>query len=526
MEDDFRRKAIRKLLEHNILVSPEILDRIGSEGFIEIANDDNVLVLTKDTLDLAKAHQDINWSEVEKLKARSENTTLPKAYSKLRQALETPQETHEVQEAQKPEIHDDAPVQVLFNYTEKSRKRDFSDFVNYFNQRYNRLSAMLAQRQELQNVTSIKRVKGKTDRSTVSIIGIVSEKNITKNNNLILVLEDPSGSISVLVNKNKPELLEQAQDISLDEIIAVVGVPGENILFANNILWPEVPLTKELKKAAKPGYLAFISDIHVGSEKFLGSEFGKFIAWLKGETGSDRQREIAMNLKYLFIGGDLVDGVGVYPAQDKEQDIPDIYQQYEALYQLLRQIPERIKVIICPGNHDAVRISEPQPSLPEEFASKINAMPNVLSLSNPCYVNIDADAGFPGFVVLMYHGYSFDYFISNVGSIRKAGGYDRGDLVMKYLLQRRHLGPSHSSTRYIPDPEHDSLIIDPVPDFFLAGHLHKTAVANYRNATMIMGSCWQAKTPYQEKVGHHPEPGRVPIVNLQTRQVHILKFGQ
>ena len=51
----------------------------------------------------------------------------------------------------------------------------------------------------------------------------------------------------------------------------------------------------------------------------------------------------------------------------------------------------------------------------------------------------------------MYHGYSFDYFVAQVDSLRNQGGYDRADLIMKFLLKRRHLAPSHLSTLYIPD---------------------------------------------------------------------------
>ena len=64
------------------------------------------------------------------------------------------------------------------------------------------------------------------------------------------------------------------------------------------------------------------------------------------------------------------------------------------------------------------------------------------------------------------------------------------------------------------------------PDMVLSGHIHKSVTANYRNTTLICGSCWQGKTIFQEKVGHNPGPSRVPIVNLQTRDVKILKFGQ
>ena len=124
----------------------------------------------------------------------------------------------------------------------------------------------------------------------------------------------------------------------------------------------------------------------------------------------------------------------------------------------------------------------------------------------------------------MYHGYSFDYFVANVDDIRNKGGYDRADLIMKFLLKRRHLAPTHTSTLYIPDTEHDPLVIDKVPDFFITGHIHKSIAANYKNITLISGSCWQAKTAFQEKVGHNPEPGRVPIVNLKTREIKILNF--
>ena len=141
-------------------------------------------------------------------------------------------------------------------------------------------------------------------------------------------------------------------------------------------------------------------------------------------------------------------------------------------------------------------------------------------------VNIHSSKDFPGFNILLYHGYSFDYFVAHVDSLRNNGGYDRADLIMKFLLQRRHLAPTHTSNLYIPDMKKDPLVIDPIPDFFVSGHIHKSVTSNHRNVTMICSSCWQSKTAFQEKMGHNPEPSRVPIVNLQTRGVKILKFGK
>ncbi|HLC65051.1 MAG TPA: DNA-directed DNA polymerase II small subunit [Candidatus Nanoarchaeia archaeon] len=418
------------------------------------------------------------------------------------------------------------PLQIVESYGDEPGKREVEHFVDYFGARYKSMERLLKQRQELSNLISIGRAKKKREKETLSIIGMVSEKEFTKTKNLMLTLEDPTGSIKVLVSKNKPELYTTAKDVVLDEVIGVVGANGENIIFANEVLWPDIPLTKELKKSQKEGYALFLSDLHVGSKNFLEKDFLKFVKWLNQETGNEHQKEIASKIGYIFIVGDLVDGCGIYPGQENDLELKNISDQYQKVAELLAEIPKSIKLIICPGNHDAVRMSEPQPVFYKDFASGLHKMQNVVLVSNPSTINIHADETFPGFEVLMYHGYSFDYYIANVDTIRNNGGYERADLVMKFLLQRRHLAPTHTSTLYLPNPKRDPLVIERIPDFFVTGHIHKSSVANYRNITLICGSCWQSKTEYQEKKGHVPEPSRVPIVNLQTREVKILRFGE
>jgi DNA polymerase II small subunit len=420
-------------------------------------------------------------------------------------------------------------VKIITNYKDEPKKREPLDFVNYLINRYKGIEKVLKQHAELAGTVSIGRLSNKKDKENVSIIGIVSDKQTTKNGNLMITVEDPTGRKKVIVNKNKPDLFKEAQDIVNDEVIGITGVNLDTVIFANNIIWPDVPSSKELKKAPQDiqdKYAIFLSDLHVGSSKFLPDDFEKFLRWINCEMGSDQQKIIARNVEYIFIAGDLVDGVGIYPEQDKELEIKDIYDQYTECARLLKQIPSHIPLIICPGNHDAMRLSEPQPCLSKEYAKPLWEIPNVIMVTNPSTVNIDADENFEGFDVLMYHGYSFDYYVANVDSLRNQGGYDRADLIMKFLLKRRHVAPAHLSTLYIPDVKSDPLIIEKVPDFFLSGHIHKTAMANYRNTTLICGSCWQGKTAFQEKVGHHPEPSRVPIVNLRTREVKIMRFGQ
>ncbi|MBI4143348.1 DNA-directed DNA polymerase II small subunit [Candidatus Woesearchaeota archaeon] len=455
--------------------------------------------------------------------------------SEIEEMLETKQQNKDIlvwKETSRPPAETNlqepkAPINihVTHSYKEEPKKREPQDFVDHFNNRYKAIEKILKQRQELNSTISISKIQNKKEKGDVSIIGMVSSKQITKNGNLMLLLEDPTGQRKVIVNKNKPALFREATDIVLDEVIGVVGVTVETVIFANNILWPDMP-NKDIKKTPHEQYALFLSDLHVGSSKFLPDDFEKFLKWINGEAGNEQQRNIAKNIGCIFIAGDLVDGCGIYPEQDKELVIKDVYQQYRECAELLSRIPNTIPLVICPGNHDAMRISEPQPQLSKDFAKPMYGLNNAIMVSNPSMINIGSSTNFEGFDVMMYHGYSFDYYVAEVDSLRSQGGYDRADLIMKFLMKRRHLAPSHLSTQYIPDTKKDPLVIEKVPDIFISGHIHKIATANYKNTTLICGSCWQSKTIFQEKVGHNPEPSRVPVINLQTRDVKILKFGQ
>jgi len=518
-----KKEKIQFFLEKGILLSPDILQIEEDPGSIytnitEKINTQDFLILSKDVNELLAVNKNIdtNWSELERAKAIFEKGRNSKVYEQFLGYLNR---------TTKQEEKTGKKVNIISSYEADSQKRGIQDFVQYFNARYRALERILRNRQELTNILSINRILRKTDRDSISLIGVVQDKQTTKNNNIMFTVEDPTGSIKVLANKNKPELYETAKDIVPDEIIGIAGVNGDKIVFANNLLQPDLP-QKELKKSPHEACIAVLSDLHVGSNNFLAEDLERFIEWINLRKGNEEQIELAKKTQYVFIVGDLIDGCGVYPEQDKELVIKDTTKQYEECARFLKKIPEHISLIICPGNHDAMRIAEPQPPLYKDFAGPIHELPNVTLVSNPATVNIHSSETFPGFDVLMYHGYSFDYFVANVDSIRNKGGYDRADLIMKFLLKKRHLAPTHTSTLYIPDTKKDPLVIDRVPDIFLTGHIHKSIVANYKNITMVCGSCWQSKTTFQERVGHNPEPSRVPIINLKTREVKILRFGK
>jgi DNA polymerase II small subunit len=486
-----KTKLVKTLLDRGILVNESILERIEKDGAEQVL------------LELEQGRLNINSSN----------------------SIGKPKLIKEKEESCEEKLNQNTPdnVKIIFSYVDNPQKKTMKDFVNYFNKRFEVLRKMLMNRPELVNLLSINKLLNKREKDNASIIGLVTEKSITRAKNIMLKIEDTTGQISVVVNQTKKELYELAKNLVEDEVVAISGFNDDKIIFCNKILQPDVTY-KELKKAPTEDYAIFLSDIHVGSVDFLEEKFLKFIQWLRQEIGSETQKALVRKIKYLFIAGDLVDGVGIYPGQDEELEIKDIYDQYNKFSEYIKMIPKDISVIICPGNHDAVRLAEPQPIIDCEYIQPLLDLPNVVFVSNPGIVNIAAEDGFSGFDVLLYHGYSFDHYISNVDYIRNNGGYDRADLVMKFLLQRRHLAPTHTSTLYIPDSRSDPLVISALPDFFATGHVHKTSIANYRNITLISGSCWQRTTSFQEKVGHKPEPARVPIVNLQTREAKILRF--
>ncbi len=418
----------------------------------------------------------------------------------------------------------DGSVQVIRSYAKKPKKRSYDDFVRHFNVRFQNMDRMLRARKELAGVTAIDRVRQFSgSRDKISVIGFVLEKRDTKNEHIMLEIEDRSGTLNVLISKNKPELIEIAKDLAYDEIIGITGTIKDDLMFADSIVIPSVPQGHELKKAPEEVYMVCLSDIHFGNKNFFEKEFSQVVEWLNGNLGDDRTRDIARKTKYVVIAGDLIEGVGVYPSQEADLSIPDIYAQYRYCDEVLSKIAPDKHIILIPGNHDIGRLSEPQPRTPPELMPLLNARANTYFLSNPSWVRIHQTPSFPGFTILLYHGGSFFYYGNSVMKLFREGGMSNPVGIMQYLLTHRHLAPSHTSTLYVPDAEEDHLIIDEIPDFFITGHLHTTQSKTWNGITMLSCSCWVPLTEYQIKAGLKIDPGKFMLINLQTRGVQALK---
>jgi len=281
------------------------------------------------------------------------------------------------------------------------------------------------------------------------------------------------------------------------------------------LYYPDISIQNSRHKSEEPICAAFLSDIHIGSKEFLEKQWLSFIKWVNGQMGNSRQREVAGKIKYIVIPGDVVDGIGIYPNQEKELLITNLYKQYEVLADYINKIPEHISIIIQPGNHDAVRPAEPQPAFEKEIQNLFSGN-DITFVGNPCYFSIH------GIEVLSYHGQSLLDFATNIQHLK----YNDPVEIMKIMLKKHHLAPSYGG--YTPlAPEHkDYMIIDKIPDIFVTGHVHLATVGEYRGVKLINASSWQSQTSYQKMLNFIPDPAKIPIVNLKSGNITMMDFNK
>jgi len=415
------------------------------------------------------------------------------------------------------EVVEGEGVKLLVAPAFKSGKIEVGDFVRHFRARFESIKGML-EKKDLTNLSSIRRV-GKNN-GVYSIIAMVKSKRVTKNKNLLVEVEDLTGSSIVLINREKKDLFKVANDLLLDDIVVFRVSGSSEMLFVNDIIYPDIKLDEE-RYGDVDEYVAFSGDFHVGSKMFLEKSLLKFVDWINGDVGDERQKAIARKVKYLFLAGDNIDGVGHYPGQEKFLNIKTCRGQYQKVEEILRKIRSDVQIVMCPGQHDAVWLGEPQPIIGEKWAPGLHRMQNVHLVPNPALVEING-----GFKILMYHGASINHFINELPEIRLRVGHGNPTRVVKEMLKRRHLAPIHGLMDYIPCEEKDPLVIDIIPDIVATADQHRAEVDSYNNILLVASSCWQSMTPFEEKVGNVPDPCKVPLFNLKNREIKIIDFSE
>lgn len=387
------------------------------------------------------------------------------------------------------------------------------DFKNLFMDRYRSLRELIVkQNPDLVPISDIGSIYGSEDE--VIFIGMVSDSRTTKNGHQMLVLEDTTGSIRALLSKTKEVFKTRLVN---DEVISVTGRyksgdrRGGGIVFADRVVRVDVPQLHRRRVSTTKGLLAaFTSDTHIGSRMYLAEDWERMISWLRGERDANLPAEVGRRVKYLIISGDLVDGIGIYPEQEKDLKIMDISKQYEALAGSLSRLPEHIELVLLPGNHDAVRLAEPQPPIPEEYQD-LFSISRVHFLSNPTHFSLS------GVHVSAYHGRSIDDLVT----LFKDVTYESPIQGMKEMLRMRHFSPCYGMRNQLSPEETDMMVIGEVPDILVSGHVHRFEMEVYRGVQMVQGSTWQSQTKFQKLMNFKPQPSRMGIVDLgDSERVH------
>ena len=409
---------------------------------------------------------------------------------------------------------------VLADITESSTcVGTYEEFVRYFRNRYDRLSEIIKKRLHVRPIESLtyrnRRGDGWFDDENasggkLSIVGIVNEIRDTTNGHRVIQVEDPTGYFSGIALKDRGAY-EAALHVVHDEVIGITGSLSSDgkVLFIDNISWPDVPPQHQPTRSEDDVYVALTSDIHAGSKTFLTSTWKNFAEWL-----SSSEDERARNIAYVIVAGDLVDGIGVFPNQEEELAIDDIYDQYTAAATLFEMLPSDLPIIVVPGNHDAVRQAEPQPALSSDYAKGFNN--NVSFIGNPSLIEIH------GVKVLIYHGRALDDIIAAVPGT----SYDRPDGAMREMLKRRHLSPIYGNRVSIAPESTDHFIIDAVPAILHCGHVHTIGASHYRGVTVVNSGTWQGQTKYQRSQNINPRPGIMPVCNLKSLETAFINFAE
>jgi DNA polymerase II small subunit len=418
----------------------------------------------------------------------------------------------------------DIELDVHFDITGKSTTEGkLSDIISHFNSRLEKIKRMLITSGRLPNrpieTNQLARNKSRYSDSnnTATIVGLVNDVR-HKGENLHFKVEDISGEIFCVLRP--PRAMDSSPAAKRRHTIAVAGLMEDDVVGVTGFINPNsrdmlivedihlAPMTRHTKRCAEENQAvsaAFVSDIHVGSKTFLHNQWDKLVKWFHEDP-------LAKTIKYLVLSGDAVDGVGIYKDQDKELEIVDIYKQYEEVARLTELLPDWVEIIILPGNHDAVRPAEPQPSLDPMIQQYFNSATFV---GNPC------DFSLHGVRTLAYHGVSIMDFVSSIKHVT----FSKPEAAMAEMLERRHLAPSWGGkTPLSPEPE-DHMVIEEIPDIFVTGHVHGHHCGDYKGSTLIQSSTWQDQTGYMRMLGFQPKPCILTVVNLNTHKTASIPFA-
>jgi DNA polymerase II small subunit/DNA polymerase delta subunit B len=303
----------------------------------------------------------------------------------------------------------DVEVLKKFEFDAAGKTFMVEDITKYFAGRYENLRKYFAGRLELVNLISINKMTAKT--KTFSLIVMVKEKADKS-----LLAEDSTGETMV---RAENEMLDQ---IVADEVIGIVCEREGDIVVAKKIIFPDIPLRRDIIRTEKDVCIFFISNMFLdqidNSKKIL-----------------DRISSISRDKLYVFVLGNV---------SSKKEDITTFFDS----------LPKDAYKIFLKGDTD--------PDM-EVGDTSLSCQAALVKIENSA-------------VVLICNGKIFSEY-------KKIWKDQTSENVMLSLLKKRHLNPTFDFSKKISDE--DTHIIDTVPDIFVSSNFGNPGIINYKGTTIV-----------------------------------------
>jgi DNA polymerase II small subunit/DNA polymerase delta subunit B len=317
-------------------------------------------------------------------------------------------------------IEQDVEVLKIINPFKDEKPFTIESMTKHFTSRYESIKKYFIGRFELVNLISINKITPNTRK--FSLIVMVKEKNGNS-----LLVEDFTGDTSV-------EVLDKTLDqIVLDEVIGIVCEQDDETITVNKIIFPDIPLKRDIPKTEKDICALFLSDIFldrsVNSEKIL-----------------ERINEIKCEKIYVFVLG-------------------NISSNLEEIKNFFNQLPLNSYKIFLKGEID-----------PDAEVGDINFS------SSAALIKIENKI-----TILLCNGKIFSEY-------KKIWAGQTSENIMLNLLKKRHLNPVFELNKRIS--EEDSYTIDQVPDIFISSNFGNPGITNYKGTTIISNGSFLSEPIY------------------------------
>jgi len=303
-------------------------------------------------------------------------------------------------------------VEILKQKQKEKTNYKVTDVSDYISKRYEKLHSLIIPKLENQSLVSINKIHPNLQK--FSLVVVVNTKNFSEQS---IDVDDHTGQTKIFLKEN------DFGQIVEDEVIGIVCEQNSQRIFGNIIIFPDIPLKKEIAKSKEEAYCLFISDFHFGHENFLNHSYEKFLEWFKKQSYE--------KLYICLLGDTFTDG--------------------SDLKKILMHKTKNSVVISLIGDHDVKTVAD-------------------YVLTNPATIKIE------NVTCLLFHGDFLKPYKNQFKNLAPE------QLVLNFV-KKRNINPTFDFNKQIFSE--DPYSIDTVPDIIACGHLHKAGQLNYKGTTIL-----------------------------------------